>query len=430
MPYQEQAFAQLKEAYEKNLIDTELVDETIRRLFHFYERTRSVYEPEECDLEKHHQIAVNAARKSITLLKNENGALPVRKEEVKRILVVGESAADPLIGGDGSSRVSNPPYRTTPLEELKRFYGEEVEIEFLGHSFLHTYEHEIGYMEMELAQKAATADAVLIFANQDYSCTSEAIDRNHIELEPYLEHAIRVSRRVSRRVIVVLNIGSAVSTAKWNHCADAILVSWLGGQGMGTAVAETICGINNPGGKLPETFPKDLRDVESLKNYPGDGYKVVYKERLQVGYRHFDANRVKPEYEFGFGLSYSRFVFGNLEQRGDELSFDIANLSDVDGEEVAQVYISFPENSWNDHPVKELRYFKRVAVKAHETVSVHVKMTEELFQYYNAALHKWMVECGAYTIWVGNSSRNLPLRTTKSVTFGYEEGITYETSME
>lgn len=416
MPYQEEAFAQLQEAYDEKIIDDEVIDEALLRLFEFYDRTKSVYEPTACDFGKHHEVAVKAANKSIVMLKNEDHILPLDKNKTHRLLVVGDGAVKPYIGGDGSSRVANPTRVDIPLEELKRIMGDNVQIDFMGSDKVNTYNNEIGPMELELAEKASKADAVIVFINQNFACHSEAVDRNTIEVDPNLEYAMRACRRVNPRIIAVMNVASAVSTWKWDFCTQGILVSWLGGQGMGRAIAETLCGINNPSGRLPETFPKRVEDVESLKNYPGDEYKVVYAERLMVGYRHFDTNNITPEYEFGFGLSYSEFIYSDLQLDGDELSFTISNISDRDGEETAQIYIEFPDNSWSSHPARELRAFKKVYVPARESVRVIIDMPEDAFTYYNVALHKWMVEEGTYRVYVGASSRNLPLCAERKFT--------------
>ena len=206
------------------------------------------------------------------------------------MLVIGERAVRPFIGGDGSSRVKNPPVVREPLAELKRCLGKGAEVEFLDEGCRKTYENEIGYMENALYEKASKADAVVVFLGQDYSQSSETMDRNHMEIEPYQEHVLRVCRRASQRVIAVLNIGSAVTVSHWEKYADAILVSWMGGQGMGAAVARALTGAINPAGRLAETFPKRQQDVLSLQTYPGDGLKIEYREGLMVGYRHFDTN--------------------------------------------------------------------------------------------------------------------------------------------
>lgn len=422
MPNQEEAYDQLKDAYEKGLIDDEMIDAAVMRIFKYYDRTKTIYEKHSCDFEAHHELAEEAARKSIVLLKNKDQVLPLKREKLKKVLVIGERAIHPFIGGDGSSRVDNPPKIDNPLEELKKILGTGTEVEFVGDDLVDTWKTPIGPMELKLAPKVMEADAVIIFANQQYSSHSEAIDRTNIELEPNMEYLIRSMGKRNPNTIVVLNVADAISTYKWEPYVSSILVSWLNGQGMGKAIAETLCGQNNPSGKLPETFPKRLEDVESLKNYPGDGYKVVYKERLMVGYRQFDTDDLKPEYEFGFGLSYTKFEFGDICLKGDELSFVISNTGNYDGEEVAQVYIEFPEDSWNSHPKRELKGFRKVWIPAGESKTVQIPLTKESFQCYNSALKKWTVEDGIYRIWVGNSSRNLPLCVEKKMC--PEEAIT------
>lgn len=413
MPYQAEAFGQLKEAYDSHIIDDEVVDEALRHLFRFYERTMSGREQAVCDFEQHHELALLAARESMVLLKNDNHALPIPENSLKKVLVLGETAVHPFIGGDGSSRVANPYRVNSPLEELKECLGRETEVEFLGDSWLNTYDNEVGVMETKLWNKASEADAVIVFASQDYSNYSEAMDRNGIELAPYMEYIIGSCHRANKRVIVVLNIGSAVSTWKWKSSADAILISWTGGQAMGRAIAETICGRNNPSGKLAETFPRRLEDAPAVAEYPGDGYKTVYHEGLMIGYRHYDKEQIAPDYEFGFGLSYSDFSYSDIALAGDCLSFFISNDSERDGDEVAEVYVQFPDNSWVSHPVKELKAFKRVHLKAGEKKQVEIQVTENFFTYYNVSLKQWVQEAGIYTILVGSSSRNLPLSVTK-----------------
>lgn len=415
MPYQEEAYGQLQEAYESGIIDDEVIDEALARVFDFYERTKGIYETTACNFEEHHEIAVEAANKSFVLLKNENQALPLDKNKISKLLVIGEGAVKPYIGGDGSSRVANPTRVDIPLEELRKELGNDVDIAFMGIDKVDAYNNEIGPMETEIAERASESDAVIVFATQNFACHSEAIDRSYINLPPNLEHSIKAARRVNDRVIVVLNTASAISTDNWGYCAQAILVSWLSGQGMGRAIAETLTGKNNPSGKLPETFPKHLRDVKSLEYYPGDRFKVVYEERMMVGYRHFDTNHLEPAYEFGFGLSYSEFKYSNLSLQENKLTFEIENVSDVDGEEVAQVYVEFPDNSWNSHPLRELKAFKKVMVPAHSRETVQITLSEDAFSYYSEAFDKWTVEDGIYRIHVGSSSRKLPLCIEKAV---------------
>lgn len=414
MPYQEEAYEQLQEAYHLGIIDDKLIDGALERLFLFYDRTRGEKGNDICDFEANHRIALQAARESIVLLKNENCALPLEKEKLKRILVVGSQAVKPFIGGDGSSRVANPYRISIPLEELEKRLGKDVEVDFMEDNQLHTYENEIGVMEGVLSRKASQADAVVIFAGQDFSCSSEAMDRTNIELEPYMEYIIRICRRVNQRVIVVLNAGSGISAWNWEHCADAVLMTWLGGQGMGQAVAETLCGENNPSGKLAETIPRRLADAPGINEYPGDWYKTVYSEGLLTGYRHYDYHRIVPDFEFGFGLSYSRFSYDGIRLEEDGISFFVTNESDREGAEIVQVYIEYPPDSWVSHPEKELKAFQRIHLKERQRFHVKIRLSREAYVYYNTALKKWMTEAGTYTIWVGSSSRKLPLSIQKT----------------
>ena len=188
--------------------------------------------------------------------------------------------------------MANPTQADIPLDELREELGEGVTIEYMGLDKTDAYHNEIGPMENEIVNRGYDADAVLVFVNQNFACHSESIDRNTIEIPPNLEYAIRAARRINDRVIVVLSTADAIATWKWEFCAKAILVTWLSGQGMGKAVAKTLCGENNPSGKLPETFPKHIKDVKSLENYPGNEHTVVYEERMMVGYRHFDTNHI------------------------------------------------------------------------------------------------------------------------------------------
>lgn len=297
MPYQEEALDQLREAYDQHLIDDAVVDEAVRRMLCFFERTGQAGAMQVCDFEAHDRLALQAARESIVLLKNENQMLPLRREKLKKLLVAGETAVHPYI----------------------------------------------------------------------------------------------------------------VSTWNWNQEADAILVSWLGGQAMGRAVAETLCGLNNPSGKLSETFPRRLSDAPAMDEYPGNGYQTVYREGVCIGYRHYDQRRIRPDYAFGFGLSYTHFRYENLTLEGDRLAFDLINDGVWDGDEIAQVYVRFPANAWVSHPPKELKAFRRISLKAGETKRVEIPVTEDFFTYYNPAMRRWTAEAGTYTILVGGSSDDLPL---------------------
>ena len=143
--------ASRKSLTKKGLIDDEVIDAALERLFLFYERTKGVYEPFQCDFEKHHEIAVKASEKSLVLLKNEDQLLPLDKKSVRKLLIAGENAVKPYIGGDGSSRVANPTKVENPLEEIKKIAGDNVEVEFFEKKN-QCFTNEIGYMENNIGK--------------------------------------------------------------------------------------------------------------------------------------------------------------------------------------------------------------------------------------------------------------------------------------
>jgi beta-glucosidase len=150
-----------------------------------------------------------------------------------------------------------------------------------------------------------------------------------------------------------------------------------------------------------------------MKYYPGDGYKTVYKEGLMVGYRHFDTNHIQPQFEFGFGLSYTSFNYSDpvLERQGENvlLSFHIKNTGTVAGAEAAQVYIR-PENGWLSRPEKELKGFHKVYLQPGETKSVIITLEPRSFMCYNITLKDWYNETDRYQILIGASSRDIRLQ--------------------
>lgn len=178
---------------------------------------------------------------------------------------------------------------------------------------------------------------------------------------------------------------------------------------MGRAVAETLCGLNNPSGRLSETFPRRLSDAPAMDEYPGDGRKAIYREGLLIGYRHYIEKRIEPDYAFGFGLSYSSFRYEDLALENGRLRFSLTNTGAWDADEVAQVYVQFPKQAWVSHPPLELKAFRRVNLRAGEKKTVEIPVEPDFFTYYNMALRDWVTEAGTYTIRVGGASNDLPL---------------------
>lgn len=401
---------QLKNGVESGLVTIEEIDEAVRNTLKFLTRERE--SAVEYDREEQHRIAADIASEGIVLLKNHNKTLPITSKKYKKIAVLGEFAKEALICGQGSAEVfPEDKYIDSPLEKLKELLP-DCEIEYLETFKKGEYSPKMlwPYSWETLAPFLEDKDLVVIFAGSMLSEDTEKFDRRSVKLNPNYSFFINIVKELGKKAVVVLQTGSAVDVSEFKENADAILEMWLAGEGGGTAIAETLCGINNPSGKLPETFPNCLR---SDLNYPGTEMRIEYNEKSDVGYRYYDKHPDEIEYPFGYGLSYTDFEYSNLKitDSGDsfKVSFKIKNIGDCHGSEVAQLYIS-DELSTVKKPVKELKKFSKIFLRKGEEKEVSFELLPADFSYYNIMLKDWVCENGKYIIHIGSSSQDLRLK--------------------
>ena len=201
-------------------------------------------------------------------------------------------------------------------------------------------------------------------------------------------------------MIVVVYAGAVIDMSDWIGEVDAIVWAGYGGEYVNRAVAEVLVGKVNPSGRLTETFPLSLSDVPSESAYRDEAV-MLYSEGLNVGYRYFDTFRVPVLFPFGYGLSYSKFEYSGLSVEKEcgevKVRFTIENISDIDGKEVAQVYVrEITKEVYR--PNKELKAFRKVFVRAHEKATVVVELDESAFAYYSVAKDRWTVKPGLFEI--------------------------------
>jgi beta-glucosidase len=227
----------------------------------------------------------------------------------------------------------------------------------------------------------------------------------------------------NKNTIVVITSGGNVDMNSWVDRVPALIEAWYPGQEGGTALAEVLFGDVNPSGRLPVTFERRWQDNPASDSYyPADGTnKVVYKERIFVGYRGYEKNGTKPRFPFGYGLSYTTFTYGKLsitqgvtkggspEYWWAEVSFDVTNTGERAGAEVAQVYVS-DTHSKVARPPKELRGFAKIELKAGETKRVKVMLNQRALSYYDVSAKQWRAEPGDFEVLVGPSSAQIELR--------------------
>lgn len=297
----------------------------------------------------------------------------------------------------------------------------DIRIEFykrMNRNFFR-FEWEIpGESSLELALNAAkTSDAVVIFAGLSNFFEGGAHDREDITLPGDQNRLISEVAKVNPNTVVVLINGSAVSMP-WVNEVGSVLEAYYPGQEGGNAIANVLSGKVNPSGKLVETFPVKLSDNPSFGNFPGENNQVTYTEGIYVGYRHYDTKNVTPLFPFGHGLSYTTFDYSDLEiaNKGKDkiISFKIKNMGEKDGAEVAQLYIS-DLNASEDRPVKELKNFEKIFLKAGEEKTVTMELKKEELEFFSKINNKWIFEPGKFEVLIGSSSRDIRLKNTFTV---------------
>ncbi len=264
---------------------------------------------------------------------------------------------------------------------------------------------------------AAHSDMALIFAGTSSHFESEGFDRKDLRLPDNQDELIRRVASVNKHTVVILSTGAPVVVNRWISQVPALLETWFDGEYIGTAITNILLGKVNPSGKLPVTFPVSWKQEPlSIQNYRDNDSTDTYSEGLYVGYRHFDKEQIKPQFPFGFGLSYTSFNYGNLKITTDttggkfsaDVSFTITNTGKREGAEIAQVYVH-EENPQLERPVKELKGFARVELKPGASKIVHVKLDRNAFHYYNPVKNAWVIDPATFNILVGASSRNILL---------------------
>ena len=231
---------------------------------------------------------------------------------------------------------------------------------------------------------------------------------------------------LNKKVIVVLSCGSAVEFDAVER-ADAIVHAYLGGQAGARALLNVLTGKVNPSGKLSESYPYSYEDCPSARYFPGKAATAEYREGPFVGYRYYTTAKVPVRYPFGYGLSYTSFEYSDFEVNENGAGFTLKNTGAADGAEIAQLYIGKADGKIF-RPVRELKGFKKVFLKAGESARVEIPFDKRTFRYYNVKTNAWEEEGGRYEVSIGASSEDIRLRgeiqrTGTTETMPYEEDL-------
>ena len=406
MPHCWNMTERLEEATKKGILSEERLNDAVERFLTFVMSKKA--EKGDYNRAELHATARKVAANGVVLLKNENGVLPLTPEKYKKIAVIGEYAESPLSYGQGSAEVfPHDEFVETPLEELKKALP-ETEIVYQKVYEKRSFSDVMLWPKKgEFCNFIKDSDIVLMFVGAMESEDTENFDRRTLNLNPNQEMFIEAAANMGKKVVVVCQSGSAMIFGRWKHKVSAILQMWLGGEASGGAIADVLTGTVNPCGKLPETFPKKPRDLDT-----GNGLVVNYSECLEVGYRYYDSHPEEIAYPFGFGLSYTSFLYKDaaVSREGDTLniSFTLKNEGELDGAEVVQIYSAKPLSCVSRVP-KELVAFKKVFLKAGEEKVVTIPLEVSSLAYFNTALKAFVVEPGEYKIHIASSSRDIRL---------------------
>ena len=409
------------------------------------------------------KIAYEIAQKSIVLLKNEAGNLPIAKD-VKKIAVIGQNAVLTTAAGGIGAGVKTL-YEISPLEGIQA-RAEKAGVEVVYAPGYKNYQMRMGWgrpsagpvnplvansidepadpaLLAEAVALAKDADMVIFFGGTNKSIETEGSDRKNIDLPCGQNEVIKALYEANPNVATVLISGGPTDLRYLEPYSPAIVQGWWNGLEGGTALAEVLFGDIAPSGKLPFTFPLKLEDSPAYAtgSFPGEGsgedlftlmYRLdatgytreqireyiaslpdpvsEYREGILVGYRWYDTKDVPVMYAFGHGLSYVDFEYGTLtcKQKKDKIqvSFDLKNLGDMEADEVPQLYVKRLDSKV-ERAEKELEAFERVALKAGETKNVTLEFPLSELAHWDNETNGWVLEPGKIEILVGSASNDI-----------------------
>lgn len=408
------------------------------------------------------KIAYEIAQKSIVLLKNEVGNLPIAKD-VKKIAVIGQNAVLTTAAGGIGAGVKTL-YEISPLEGIQA-RAEKAGVEVVYAPGYKNYQMRMGWgrpsagpvnplvansidepadpaLLAEAVALAKDADMVIFFGGTNKSIETEGSDRKNIDLPCGQNEVIKALYEANPNVATVLISGGPTDLRFLEPYSPSIVQGWWNGLEGGTALAEVLFGDIAPSGKLPFTFPKKLEDSPAYalgnfgQNASEDLFTLMYRldatgytrEQIQeyianlpapeshytegifVGYRWFETKEVPVMYAFGHGLSYVDFEYGPLtcKHKKDKfyVTFELKNLGDMEADEVAQLYVKRIDSAV-ERPLKELEAFDRITLKGGETKKVTLEFPVSELAHWDNETNEWVLEHGKLEILVGSASNDI-----------------------
>jgi beta-glucosidase len=360
------------------------------------------------DCQQHRLLALQAAKEAIVLLKNENAILPLKKDSLSRIAVIGPNADYMQLGGYSGM----PAVWTTPLHGIiDKFAGPGKRVDYALGCLLYG---PADTNDLNKAVNAAkNADVAIVVCGTNLEWAVEEKDRSTLNLPGIQDTLIRMVLQANPRTIVVLVSGYPFTINEIYQNVPGVIMSWYNGQAQGLAIADVLFGDYNPGGKLTSTWYKSLSDLPPMDHYD------IKENRT---YQYFSG---APLFPFGFGLSYTTFEYSNLTKSGTHIvqgdsivvTASVRNTGNRTGDEVVQFYIHHVASPLK-RPVKELKGFQRVTLQPGETKTVSFSLKHADLSFYDEATRTFVVDNGVVDLMLGSSSEDIRLQDRLDVSAG------------
>jgi beta-glucosidase len=382
--------------------------------------------------------AQKLAARGIVLLKNSAGQLPLDTRRLRSIAVIGSHSDVGVLSGGGSDQIDAAGGNAVPpppgrfgrgFGRVPVYHHSSPLVAIRARAPHANVQYDPGTDSAAAAKLAAGTDVAIVFVDQP---TTEGADVPSISLPDGQDDLVSKVAAANRHTIVVLETGGAVAMP-WIDHVSGVLEAWYPGIRGAEAITEVLFGDVNPSAKLPVTFAKSEADLaypevfganlQPLPDPLGRGgrgglppFDIVYNDALKVGYRWFDAEKKPDLFPFGFGLSYTNYVYSRLKVKPGgkpTVSFSVTNRGTRSGEEVAEVYIELPDSA--GEPFKRLAGWEKIQLAAGETKPVTLALEPEYMSIFDANQNAWQLVPGAYKIYVGGSSRDLALTGTFNI---------------
>ena len=463
MPGTPEQIKTIVNAVKDGKLDEKIVDRNVEKILNIMlqsPRFKGYKYSNKPDLKAHAEVTRQASSEGMVLLKNDNNSLPFGTA-IKNISAFGNTSYEIITGGTGSGKVNNV-YSISLIDGLQNSgYKLNEDILSLYANYLKLSKavrpQTRGFMAMmgskqieELSVNqdiingmADVSDAAIITIGRNSGEGSDRVnakgDFQLTDSEQQLIKNVSVAFKAKgKKTVIILNVSGVIETASWRDLPDAILLAWEGGQETGNSIADIISGKVNPSGKIATTFPVSYEDVPSSKTFPGKELTseksddqsplssfmrvrpavVTYEDGIYVGYRYYETFKVKPAYEFGFGLSYTNFTYSNLKLSSQKftgnitVTVDIKNSGVVAGKEVAELYLSAPSVKI-DKPSLELKGFaKTKLLQPGESQTLTFIIDSRRLSSFNPASSSWIAEAGKYEVKIGASLKDIRQSST------------------